>query len=107
MWQVDKTERKWFFPVRIALSARLARWFWGGTLELDDGLGRAEESIEFSRGLIIHLDMSDGTRVRREEGTGRAKRMDIRSRGARLEGNEMNIDIVAVKQDKNILETVV
>ena len=31
--------------------------------------------------------------------------MDIRGRGARLEGNEMNI--VAVKQDKNILETVV
>jgi hypothetical protein len=77
----------------------------GDILELDDGLGRAEESSEFSRGLIIHLDMSDGTRVRREEGTGRARRMDIRGRGARLEGNEMNI--VAVKQDKNILETVV
>jgi hypothetical protein len=31
MWQADKTERKWFFPVRMVLSARLARWFWGGT----------------------------------------------------------------------------
>jgi hypothetical protein len=36
----------------------------GNILELDDGLGRAEESYEFKRGLIIHLDMSDGTRVR-------------------------------------------
>jgi hypothetical protein len=53
----------------------------------------------------IHLDMSDGTRVRREKGTGRAKSMYIRGRGARLEGNEMNI--IAVKQDKDILKTVV
>jgi hypothetical protein len=77
----------------------------GDILELDDGLGRAEESCEFRRGLIIHLDMSYGTRVRQEEGTGRAKSMYIRGRGARLEGNEMNI--IAVKQDKNTLKTVV
>ncbi len=51
------------------------------------------------------MDVINGTGVRREEGTGRAKSMDIRGRGARLEGNEINI--VAVKQDKNILETVV
>jgi hypothetical protein len=77
----------------------------GNILALDGRLRGAEKSGEFGRGLIIQLDVSDGTGMRREEGTGRAKRMDIRGRGARLEGNEMNI--VAVKQDKNILETVV
>ena len=77
----------------------------GNILALDGRLRGAEKSGEFGRGLIIQLDVSDGTGMRREEGTGRAKRMDIRGGGARLEGNEMNI--VAVKQDKNILETVV
>jgi hypothetical protein len=69
------------------------------------GLEGSEESGKFSRGLIIQLDMSERTRVRREEGTGGAKSMYIRGRGARLEGNEM--DIVAVQKDKNIFETIV
>ena len=69
----------------------------GNILALDGRLRGARKSGEFGRGLIIQLDVSDGTGMRREECTGRAKRMDIRGRGARLEGNEMNI--VAVKQD--------
>ena len=49
----------------------------GNILDLDFRLKRAKESGKVSRGLIIHLDMSDGTRVRRKEGTGRAKSMNI------------------------------
>ena len=77
----------------------------GNILHLYFGCTRAKESSKVSRGLIIHLDMSERTRVRREEGTGGAKSMYIRGRGARLEGNEM--DIVAVQKDKNIFETIV
>ena len=43
--------------------------------------------------------------MRREENTGRAESMNVRGRGARLEGNEM--DVVAVQKDKKIFETVV
>ena len=49
----------------------------GNMLHLDFRLRRAKESVKVSEGLIIHLDMSDGTRVRRKEGTGRAKSMNI------------------------------
>ena len=48
--------------------------------------------------------MSDGTRVRRKESTGRAKSMNIGGRGARLEGNKMNI--IAMKEKKNVFITV-
>ncbi len=78
----------------------------GGTiLELDRGVRGSEKGGEVIGGLIIQLDMSEGTRVRREESTGRAISMYIRGRGARLKGNEM--DIIAVQQDKNILIAVV
>jgi hypothetical protein len=77
----------------------------GNVLKLDGRLRGAEKISEFNRGLIIHLDKRDGMRMRREESTSRTKGMYIGGRRARLEGNEMNI--VAVKQDKNILETVV
>ncbi len=76
----------------------------GNILHLDCRLRRAKEIVKFSRGLIIHLDMSDGTRVRRKEGTGRAKSMNIGGRGTRLEGNEMNI--IAVKEEKNVFVTI-
>ena len=76
----------------------------GNILDLDFRLRRAKESGKVSRGLIIHLDMSDGTRVRRKEGTGRAKSMNIGGRGARLEGNKMNI--IAMKEKKNVFITV-
>ena len=72
-------------------------------MDLDLRLRRAKESGEVSGGLIIHLDMSDGTRVRRKEGTSRAKSMNIGGRGTRLEGNEMNI--IAVKEEKNVFIT--
>ena len=77
----------------------------GNILHLDFRLRRAKESVKVSRGLIIHLDMSDGTRVRRKEGTGRAKSMNIGGRSARLEGNKMNV--IAVKEDKNIFKAIV
>jgi hypothetical protein len=76
----------------------------GNILALDGRLRGAETIGEFGRGLIIQLDVSDGTGMRREEGTGRAKSMYMRVRGARLEGNEVNV--IAVQQDKNIFETV-
>jgi hypothetical protein len=63
----------------------------GNILHLDLRLRRAKESVKVSRSLIVHLDMSNGTGVRRKEGTGRTKGMNIGGRGARLEGNEMNI----------------
>jgi hypothetical protein len=77
----------------------------GNILTLDGRLRGAEKIGEVGRGLIIQLDVSDGTGMRREEGTGRAKSMDIRGSGARLEGNEVNV--IAMQQDKNIFETVV
>ena len=77
----------------------------GNILELDRGVRGSEKGGEVIGGLIIQLDMSEGTRVRREESTGRAKSMYVRRRGARLKGNEM--DIIAVQQDKDILITVV
>ena len=49
----------------------------GNILHLDFGCTRAKESSKVSRGLIIHLDMSERTRVRRKESTGRAKSMNI------------------------------
>ncbi len=76
----------------------------GNVLHLDFGGTRAKKGGKVSRGLIVHLDMSDGTRVRRKESTGRAKSMNIRGRGTRLESNEMNV--VAVKEEKNTLVTV-
>ena len=69
----------------------------GDILHLDFGITGAKENSEVSRGLIIHLDMSDGTRVRGKESTGRAESMNVRSRSARLEGNKMNV--VIVKED--------
>jgi hypothetical protein len=77
----------------------------GNVLHLDNGLEGVEESGEFGGSLIVHLNIGNGARVRREESTGRTKNMDIRGRGARLEGKEM--DVVAVQKDKNIFETVV
>ncbi len=44
-------------------------------MALDGRLRGAEKIGEFGRGLIIQLDVSDGTGMRREEGTGRAKSM--------------------------------
>ena len=46
----------------------------------------------------------DESELRRKEGTGRAKSMNIGGRGARLEGNKMNI--IAMKEKKNIFITV-
>ena len=66
-------------------------------LHLDFGITGAKKNSKVSRGLIIHLDMSDGTRVRGKESTGRAESMNVRSRSARLEGNKMNV--VIVKED--------
>jgi hypothetical protein len=85
-----------------AVGAVILGW---NILALDGRLRGAEKIGEFGRGLIIQLDVSDGTGMRREEGTGRAKSMDIRGSGARLEGNEVNV--IAMQQDKNIFETVV
>ena len=76
----------------------------GNVLKLDGRLRGAEKISEFNRGLIINLDKRDGMRMRREESTSRTKGMYIGGRRARLEGNEMNI--VAVKEEKNIFVTV-
>ena len=51
------------------------------------------------------MDMSDGARMRREESTGRAKSVNIRGRGARLEGDKVNV--VTVQEDKKILKAIV
>jgi hypothetical protein len=74
-------------------------------LKLDRGLRGSEKDGEFSRVLIIQLDMSEGTRVRRKQSTGGAKSMYIGGRGAKLKGNKMYV--IAVQQDKSILKTVV
>ena len=50
------------------------------------------------------MDVSDRTRVRRKESTGRAKSMNIGGRGTRLEGNEMNV--ITMKEEKNVFVTV-
>ena len=73
-------------------------------MHLDFGCTRAKEKSKVGRGLIIHLDMSERTRVRRKESTGRAKSMNIGGRGTRLEGNKVNI--IAVKEEKNVFVTV-
>ena len=71
----------------------------GNILHLDVRLRRAKESVKVSRSLIVHLDMSNGTRVRRREGTGRAKGMNIGGRGARLKRDEVNVTKM-VKDEK-------
>ena len=69
----------------------------GNILHLDFGGTRAKKGGKVSRGLIVHLDMSDGTRVRRKESTGRAKSMNIRGRGTR---QEKNIFVTVMRGDR-------
>ena len=40
MWTEARMETKWFLNVRIARSAGLARWLWGGTYWTRGGEGR-------------------------------------------------------------------
>ena len=92
MWAEERIERKWFFPVRIDRSARLARWLKGGThWNLMGGLGGLKERNQISGDFIVEAEVSERMRKRRKELSDRAIGSEVRRRCARLKGDIVNI----------------